>query len=238
MNNTAKTAADTVIATFNSDQTIFTAYDVTRKIRDKGEKAYHSEIRDLVTNTFNNGSITLYDRTSVDLGGGIQALVYHPNGTDPNSYDKDWIDNDPTQAKVKTAATTAPAASGYTPLSDLDDDEDDDEDEDDLTSKTDSVHVGSVSVTGTPGITKEGRLQIPINIVKSAGLYPAQDIFVHTVNLSKIEIRTNRLDKSDYALTVNKDCRIRLSKNIIFKRLGVCPSYQIDEDDGTISVTS
>lgn len=69
---------------------MFTAFDVTRKVRDDNPEihVFHSDVRDYVHQEFGNGKLILlgYDRVTVPVGDPHPWLYYIPGTHDPNRY--------------------------------------------------------------------------------------------------------------------------------------------------------
>ncbi len=70
------------------NQVMFTAYDVTKQLRSKDLEAIHADVRDQV-HSFMAGTLTnpIYVRTLRRFNDyDPEAYVYHPQGTDVNTY--------------------------------------------------------------------------------------------------------------------------------------------------------
>ncbi len=66
---------------------MFTAFDITNMVRQRGKQVRHGEVRDVVHELFQNGSMgASYERSVVDVGAPSKPFVYHPFSADPNSY--------------------------------------------------------------------------------------------------------------------------------------------------------
>lgn len=97
---------DIIITDLCDGEGLFTAYDITRELRAEGKKCRHSDVRNIVHNTYTSGEM-LYDytRSLIFVGHNHQAFVYHPKDVDPNVYNGDNTDD---------------SVSGTDPLNDLD----------------------------------------------------------------------------------------------------------------------
>lgn len=66
---------------------MFTAFDITKAIRQTGARAYHSQVKGIVHGMFQNGEMTGYDRTTIDLPNNPgRPFLYFPPTADPSTY--------------------------------------------------------------------------------------------------------------------------------------------------------
>jgi bifunctional DNA-binding transcriptional regulator/antitoxin component of YhaV-PrlF toxin-antitoxin module len=247
---------------FVSKGFMFTAFDVTCTVRSKVGKSMfvsHSDVKTAVQNQYNNGDFDQYVRDLVSVGANIEPwLYYHPHSYISN-YDPNWIDNNPNQNGMKADISNT-SASGYAPPSlDLDDDEEYETDldaDENVSDPSFSIPASSVTtVLGIPTnpfqtkvttklgknehrVTKNGRLQVPINMVRTAGLKPYQLVCV--VNeCSKLTIQQPSIpDTNTFSLRVNGDGRIRLSSKILTSITATPKSeiYKIESDNSEIVI--
>ena len=80
---------------------MFTAYDVSKEVQQRGIRARHLNLRDVTHKLYADGDMDGYSRTLIDLGNGLQAFVYHPTSADPFTYKSKHLDG--------VAPTPAPA---------------------------------------------------------------------------------------------------------------------------------
>ena len=250
MNTQTEQVIRDTVSDFVNKGFLFTAFDITRAIRDDGVTAYHSEAKEVVADIFGNGDMTDYTRTSVDVGVKVNPLVYHHEDADATAYESDWFDNNPNQNGFKHDSSTASTASvtsanGYIPLSQIDGSEDEDEDdaEDDQTVAISTNQTQKISNHSTPKgnkvATKEGRLQLPINLIRKVGLTPYSPAWVHYEmgsHFDNLKVVKNRIDSSDYLIQVNKDGRIRICQSVL-KQLGSSTCYRVTESNSAIVIT-
>jgi hypothetical protein len=82
--------ADDALADLTSQKMMFTAYDITLKLRSEnpGLNIVHESVRDYITNEYYNGAnFNGYHRELRDLPGqNVQAFVYAPTGSDFSKY--------------------------------------------------------------------------------------------------------------------------------------------------------
>jgi hypothetical protein len=88
-------------------QKMFTAWDVTRLLRQDGEWARHDEVRTEVHNLFNDGEMSVnYLRSNVciDPSTTTYAQVFHNSLDNPDDYDKSALTTTPTSVVNPTPA--------------------------------------------------------------------------------------------------------------------------------------
>lgn len=56
---------------------VFTAYDLTELLRAQGIRCYHSDVKEVVHNTFLAGEMAGYNRRLADYGGTVEAWEYY-----------------------------------------------------------------------------------------------------------------------------------------------------------------
>jgi len=110
LNQTQKDMVINEITALTSIDEMFTAFDVTRRVRAAGSTVRHFDVKRLVHSTYNNGNFPLeYERNLKSIGN-LSPFLYHPMSKDPEDYDSQSL-SPTTLAQV---------------LSDDDDDDDDD----------------------------------------------------------------------------------------------------------------
>lgn len=105
---------DTVLAIVEdlvAGDELFTALDVSNKVKEKIPFARHKEVRDIVRNLFQTGTIpTSYATTLINVsltdGSKTQALLYHPIS---DSWDLDQKYDEKKRAQVSVHANVAPS---------------------------------------------------------------------------------------------------------------------------------
>lgn len=67
---------------------MFTAFDITKQLRQTGARTYHSQVKGIVHGMFVNGEMTGYSRDVIDLpnGQGGRPFLYFPPTADPSTY--------------------------------------------------------------------------------------------------------------------------------------------------------
>lgn len=65
---------------------IFTAFDITKRIRTEGVKCKHEDVKQLVHNAFLNGEMDNYGRSLIDVGTAIQPWLYCPVTRSASEY--------------------------------------------------------------------------------------------------------------------------------------------------------
>ena len=83
-----ETKVSSIVNVLVNDGEMFTAFDVTKKIREEGIWAEHSDVRAIVHGMFELGDLsgTGYARTLVPIPGKIPAFCYHLHTDDPDDY--------------------------------------------------------------------------------------------------------------------------------------------------------
>ena len=77
---------ETQVIGLTGDKQMFTAFDVTRRLRAKGEDVRHYEVKSVVHDFFARGQMGMdYDRTVRNVAGG-SPFIYHPDTKDPEDY--------------------------------------------------------------------------------------------------------------------------------------------------------
>jgi len=244
---------------FVSDGFMFTAFDITRTVRKavgKSTFVSHSDVNNAVQSMHNSGDLDQYVRNLINVGANVEPWLYYHPYSDVANYDPHWGDNNLDQdgMKADTASAPASASGGYAPASlDLDDEDEDDEDEDDDADTSASTPVASVTAAfGTPTnpiqgkklgknehrVTKAGRLQIPINMARTAGFAPYQSVSIinggDTLTVQGLPIPAS----NTVIVQVNRDGRIRLSQKIL-KAISSTPKsdiYKVERDNNEIVI--
>jgi len=78
-----------VLETMTQDEEVFTAFDVTKKVRGViADNVRHREVRDIVNNEFQTGQMQNYNRDLCVLNfpNAPQALVYYPDGKSASDH--------------------------------------------------------------------------------------------------------------------------------------------------------
>jgi hypothetical protein len=202
MDATMTQKVEDLVIDLTDDNKIFTAFDVTKLLRNDGDKVRHSEVRDVVHNLFNDNAFpTYYTKTSTCIAPGIYAVVFYPDYEDINQYDPNGI----TAPVVKTpapAVNQTPATNPTTPVT---------------------------SITLFPSLVdSRGRYCIPAKIVREAQLQSGDTVLV-SVNPKNISIELDTakpLDPNTYYFyyVVDKSNNIRLSAKVL-KEAGFSTNY-------------
>lgn len=112
---------DKIIAKVNAltaANAMFTAWDVTRLLRQDGEWARHNEVRAEVHILFEDGDMGQnYLRTNVciDSSRNTYAHVFHNNIDNPSNYDANGLQTTPTGNVSATPTAAVPTASPISP---------------------------------------------------------------------------------------------------------------------------
>ena len=75
-----------VITKVGQDQ-MFTAFDITKELRQNNNQVHHRDIKQIVHALYNHGDMQGYDRSRVDVNGAsIRPFLYHPVSADISTY--------------------------------------------------------------------------------------------------------------------------------------------------------
>ena len=220
-----------VVDGFVSKGFMFTAFDVTKFMRASGIQIHHSEVNTAVKEMFRDGEMSNYLRDSKDIGAPVAPLVYYHQNSDLDKYSPDWLENDPSQDKMKNdgddgsgtvAGVAQPTPSSYGKAS------------------TSPVPVKSAKVTlpnGVHGVDKEGRLYIAPVVTQSVGLVPYQNVSIYNDNFDKVVIDpANMIAFGARMVSVNGDGRIRVCRSLLKKISPSTGLYMINTFKGTIEI--
>jgi len=192
-----------VVTQMVGDGFMFTAFDVTKKVREVlGRDTFvsHSDINRWVQDKFLNGDFNQYVR---DIGtvsvNGVDSnpWIYHDPNSGINLYDPLWMKDNPTQTGMK-GNTTVPS-NVYIP--------------------TVFSAGGTISVADGVArvkVTSKRRLNVPLKTVEDCGFMPNQDISVY-VDSYTIKIRHTVPHDMGHLMNVNADGRIRISNSMLKK---------------------
>ncbi len=208
-----ETMAEDVVAQMVCDGFMFTAFDVTKKVRESlGEGTFvsHSDVNRLVQEKFFNGDLDPYVRDILTISvNGVDSSpwIYHSPNSPANIYDPSWIENNPTQIGTKSDMSK-PYSSIYIPtVFDV--------------GGSSAVSDGTLTVGVSDGVdtvkvTSEKRLNIPLKIVEDCGLTPNELISV-SIDNNEIKLSKGILTSYSHVIQVNRDGRIRLGNSILNK---------------------
>jgi len=144
---------------FISQNKMFTAYDVTRRVRAMNIRVFHKDVREVVRDMFSTGQMQNYSKRLMPIPSSPNpAFVYHPVTDDPANYDP--LDNLP--GNRTTSNTTAPATPASTPDTDDDDDSDD---------------VSTIQLERQG----DGFIRIPARYMRAVGVKPGDEVSVETI---------------------------------------------------------
>jgi len=69
-----------------SNREMFTAFDITKKVRSDGMRVFHNDVKSVVMDMHQTLADEGYTRTPMRLFNSRTAMVYHRIGDDPNNY--------------------------------------------------------------------------------------------------------------------------------------------------------
>jgi len=241
-----KNKVEAVVNDFVSKGYMFTAWDVTKSLRNSGERISHRDVQDTVKEMWNIGSVTDYTRDTKHIGAPIAPFVYYHQNSDVNDYQADWMENNTDQDGMKNdgvdsnlVPVTVPVpvvvpvvAKASIPQT---------------VNVNDTVNspVRTTSVMSVVReVTNENRLNIPIKMLEAAGYTPNNDYaatVVEIVNTDSIVIENknqcfNNRIVDDFIINMTSDGRIRLSREIL-DYISLGDKFNIERNGAKIIVT-
>jgi len=213
MNKNIDDAVAATVDTFVSKAFMFSAFDVTKTVRNSlGKSVFvsHGDVRVMVADMYAHGLMSQYVKDLAKMGSNTEAWVYYHPCSDISTYDSDWMNSNPNQDGMKvdkdssnslppltldatvainTVTTTSPTLITTTPN----------------TASSDDLHT----------LTKEGRLNIPKSILKQANFDDCSRMFCIKKNNDHIVISkpvaAGLSGNFDYVKYSDKTGRIRLN---------------------------
>lgn len=82
---------------------MFTAFDITKILRNDGDRVRHSEVNEIVQAMFTNTDMGMYTRDAVNVGATVRPFVYYHPYSDVANYRQDWVEQNPDQTGMKNA---------------------------------------------------------------------------------------------------------------------------------------
>lgn len=181
----------------------FTAFNVTKELRAKGQQVFHRDLRNVVHGIYRQQQMDDYQQTQVQPSGFPRpAILYYPPEVDPNEFTGDVI-----TAKVQPTAT---------PAVDDDDDDGDDDDSDD----TDGV---------TRSINNDGVLFVPRWMGRDLNARQRGAHVMISGQADEIEIHIGKGSSPSDHVHVDPRNNIRLSRSMLIKLGADWPSYKISK---------
>jgi len=188
---------------------MFSAYDVTQKIRLDGDWVRHHAVRDIVVSLFTNNKMINYTKTLVTVNSnsnGDSTFVYHHPSSDVYLYQTDWVVNNYFQTGMRYVGSSTTTMSSRT-------------------GSAKSTNTSSVPVMGSCHLfkTNENRINIPLKIVGLLNsIWEVDDILAvyknsdNTMTIEKIKNATifsnlETMYPNAKFYYVNSDGRIRIS---------------------------
>jgi len=244
-----KSKVEVVVNDFVSKGYMFTAWDVTKFLRNSGERISHRDVQDAVKEIWNDACMTDYTRDTKHIGAPVAPFVYYHQNSDVNDYQADWMENNSNQDGMKNdgVVSTVPVpANVVTPV---------------------AVPVAAPSTPSTPfstggissplaynspvrtknvtsivrEVTWEGRLNIPVKMLEVAGFTVCTNVAATIINPNMLVIENkNPCIGSNvvvsYDVVTSNDGRIRLSRTILNK-ISQYNKFKIERTGAKIVVT-
>jgi hypothetical protein len=160
---------ETQVIGLTGDKQMFTAFDVTRRLRAKGEDVRHYDVKSVVHDCFARGQMGMdYDRTVRNVAGG-SPFIYHPDTKDPEAYD-------PHELGSSVQAPPAIPDAVNTPSSVV------------TTNVSAPIHVSTFDVSRNA----RGRVRITSQYLKKIGVHAGDAVFCYPVG-KVIRISSDRI---------------------------------------------
>ena len=197
-----------VIVDFTNEERIFSAYDVTKKLRACGHDVRHFEVKGVVHGLYTNFEMdNQMIRTGIRLNSGRWTLVYHMNWQDVANYDPNDVAEVAKDTQVTTIddGTSGQDRDSYSDTQDRDNYDMDDEDEND---------------DGVTNLTKDNRRRvcIPANSLRSIGANVGDVVYALPTTDLVVISKTDTSDAHPYI--VDKDNNVRLG-NLVLNKAGL-----------------
>ena len=180
---------------------MFTAHDVTLEVRNRGHKAGHNEIRDIVHDYYGRGLMGIgYGKTNISVPGG-NPILYYPLALDPNNYSNvrgQTSLNNPNNSTINVPQL--PCNSGVVTLP----------------SQTINLIRNKAGQKINRCVDWRKTLSIPANLVKEAGFNCGQKVHLTLGNSNDvIEITNHPTAVSCKYYTVDRNQQIRITQSTL-----------------------
>ena len=220
------TETEKVVQEFTTGGEMFTAWDVTRILRNRlpSENIKHPSVKTEVYRLFDTDEMGIYGREQVNVGSKVSPFVYHMPHLDPDDYDPSWLDAQIGASKtVAVSSVTATPSTASTPAT------------------SHSSSVGSRPSRKTVKITAEGRINVPTNMLGNFGSLAYLSITKaqcggSTVKALEISSTPTSSDLRSYK--VNADGRVRISTRYLNRSIGIAQTYSVIPAGNTIVIVA
>ena len=229
-----KSKVEIVVNDFVSKGYMFTAWDVTKFLRNSGERISHRDVQDAVKEIWNDACMTDYTRDTKHIGAPVAPFVYYHQNSDVNDYQPDWMENNSNQDGMKNdgVVSTVPA-NVVVPVA---------------STATSTGGISSPLVSNSPvrarsitsvvkEVTYEGRLNIPVKMLEAAGFAPCTNVSATIINPNMLVIENKNPSGFCFSVATSSDGRIRISRPILDKILPFIDRFKIERTGAKIVVT-
>lgn len=211
--STSLSILSTVVDDFVRQDKLFTAFEVTLEAKKKGLQLRHrdvkADIHDLVKPYVQQG---LYQQELRNVGAPEKALLYFPDGADPDSYKPLARGGGQNQRfDILSGMGTAPQPT-VTPVP--------------QSSPTSRAHEPD----------SRGRICVPASLLRSAGLHPG-DVAHVAVDNNRVVISATAMKDLIACYKVDKDNNLRLSASIAEKANLTNKDYEFTGDSQRVIVS-
>jgi hypothetical protein len=208
-----------VIAEFIREGKMFTAFEVSLAVKQRGIHERHRNMREFVHETIFRLGIERgdYSRTLMDVGAPEQAWVYHTVGTNPYDYvplDRTGMETVPQSARPRGVRNPTRLSAMSSPFA---------------------------IPPGAYGTDQRGRLCVPVNLLDGLGVGPGErvNVLCDPANEQALLTKATANDPGhpDTSYTVEPDGNVRMTQGTLEKAgLDGLQCYKIEGNDTVISV--
>ncbi len=212
---------------------LFTAWDVTVEVRNRGHRDRHNNIKNVVHDYFARGQMGAdYNRTLINVPGApIQPWCYHRFTDDPHtSYNPQA-----SKPQKTTPAAVAAQVAGFYAQGQADDDGDDGS----TTTVPASLPAVLPSVAGFRQPDARGTVCVPADVLRAAGFKPKDTAHVwqHTADTLKVcKPATGGKPLGEY--TVDENNNVRITKHVLQNINGTGAGYDFTGSGSQVLVSA
>jgi hypothetical protein len=218
----AKEKIDEVVNEWVNAGRMFTAFEVSLAVKERGVRERHRNLRECVHEAiFRLGGANAYTRTLMDVGAPEQAWVYHRLYDNPYTY-QPLNRKDSASLPADDPLVVPDGIKNPVPLAA-------------------NLAAPAAIPDGVYGTDQRGRLSIPVPMLVRLGLGPGKQVVVVCDPANEecmlMNDETCDQDCSDAVYTVEADGKVRITQAILERAgLGGRQSYWIEGSDSVITV--
>ena len=236
-------ALQTVIEAVVNDKVqageMFTAYDVTKEVRNRGHRERHNNMKQVVHDYYGRGLMgSDYTRTLIPIQGApVPAFLYHRYTDDPTSYN-------PSQPRpaVSNPAAVGKAVGSFYAQGKADPNVDDDDGTSSASlappSSLPQLAVGTGKPNGCRKPDARGTVCIPATHLRACGFKPKDTVFVWTKDGKTLAVQkpTSGGGKPLAKYTVDENNNVRITKTPLGTIASPSSGYTFADSAGEVLV--